>query len=369
MQTKNKPFDKIFFGIVITLVVLGLFFFVSASLGVFAKSQGKFWNVLFSQFALGVVGGSILLWAALKVPYLWWRKYSFYLFLGSIAVTALVFVPGLGMRHGGATRWLSLGPVSFQPAELLKIAFIMYFAGWLSWVKDKINGLKFGLIPLVIMLGIVALVLFRQPDTKSFMLMSAAALGMLLIAGVPWKQLFLTMGILVLGLGALLMYKPYLKDRMFTFLDPSRDPSGSSYQLQQGLIAVGSGGVFGRGYGQSVQKFSYLPEPQGDSIFAVMGEEIGFVGCTLIVLLYSAFFLRGLRIARNAPDTFSQLFVAGAVIMLTAQSFLNIASILGLFPLTGVPLVFISQGGTSLAFSLALVGIILNISRFQKKAV
>jgi cell division protein FtsW len=152
-----------------------------------------------------------------------------------------------------------------------------------------------------------------------------------------------------------------------TFIDQSRDPSGASYQLQQSLIAIGSGGVFGRGYGQSVQKFSYLPEPQGDSVFAVIGEEFGFLGSVLVIILYVALALRGLRIANRMPDQFGRLLVSGIIIILTAQSFLNIASIIGVFPLTGVPLVFISHGGTSLMITLVGIGIVLNASRYQKR--
>lgn len=163
--------------------------------------------------------------------------------------------------------------------------------------------------------------------------------------------------------------RPYVMERIKTFINPSSDPRGSSYQLQQSLIAIGSGGAFGRGLGQSVQKFNYLPEPQGDSIFAVIGEEFGFLGTTLLLTLYVFFAIRGFKIALRAPDTFSRYLVVGLVTLLTAQSFLNIASLVGLFPLTGVPLVFISHGGTALMVALGAVGIILNVSRYTKKTV
>jgi cell division protein FtsW len=161
-------------------------------------------------------------------------------------------------------------------------------------------------------------------------------------------------------------FTPYLQERIKTFIDPSQDPQGSSYQIQQSLIAIGSGGIFGRGYGQSIQKFSYLPEPQGDSIFAVVGEELGFIGGVAIIILYLLFLLRGLRIANNSPDLFSRLLVSGIVILIVAQSFMNIASATGVFPLTGVPLVFISQGGTSLMIDLMAIGIVFQISKFSK---
>jgi cell division protein FtsW len=365
MKKSFAEVDKFFLGIVIILVAIGVLFFTSASFGILAKNSSKFYNVLINQFALGLLGGFVLLYLFQKIPYIYWRKYAFYIFIGAILLTAAVFIPGLGFSHGGAMRWISIGPISFQPAEVLKIAFVMYFAGWLSWMKSKAQDMRFSIIPLIIMLGIIAAVLFHQPDTKSFILMAVAALAMLIVYGISWKQLLMFALIICIGLGGLLMAKPYLRDRLMTFIDPSRDNLGSSYQLQQSLIAIGSGGVVGRGVGQSVQKFSYLPEPQGDSIFAVIGEEVGFVGTSVIIILYVLFALRGLRIGHNAPDDFARLLVVGLIVLFTAQSFLNIASITGLFPLTGVPLVFISHGGTSLAITLSAIGIILNVSKYR----
>jgi len=219
------------------------------------------------------------------------------------------------------------------------------------------------------LIGIIAAILFKQPDTKNFLLILLVALIMFIASGVKWKYILGLVAVALIGIIILVSVKPYLLNRIKTFVDPSRDPTGASYQIQQSLIAIGSGGIFGRGFGQSIQKFSYLPEPQGDSIFAVVGEEFGFVGTTFIILLYVVFALRGLRIAYRAPDLFSRLLVTGIVILIVAQSFLNIASIVGVFPLTGVPLVFMSHGGTSLLLSMAAVGIVLNISRYQKKVI
>lgn len=365
MKKGFENVDKFFLWVVIALLLVGVLFFTSASFGILAKNASKFYGVLINQFVLGLLGGLILLYIAQRVPYVYWRKHAFYIFLFAILLTAAVFIPGLGFRHGGAMRWLNLGPISFQPAEFLKIAFVLYFAGWLSWMKSRAQDMRFSIVPLVIMLGIIALVLFRQPDTKSFILMSAAAVAMLVVYGIKWRQLLLFGLILSVGLGILLFFQPYLRERVLTFIDPSRDNLGASYQLQQSLIAIGSGGVVGRGIGQSVQKFSYLPEPQGDSIFAVIGEEVGFIGSVLVIVLYVLFALRGFRIGYHAPDDFARLLVVGLVTLFTAQSFMNIASITGLFPLTGVPLVFISHGGTALAISLGAIGIILNVSKYR----
>jgi len=191
---------------------------------------------------------------------------------------------------------------------------------------------------------------------------------MLFVSGTPLKYILGFLSVSIIYFIILVSFQPYLKERVNTFLNPSQNSQSSSYQLQQSLIAVGSGGLWGRGLGQSIQKFNYLPEPQGDSIFAVIGEELGFIGCLVLICLYLTFALRGYRIAiRNGPDSFAKLLVIGLVSMITAQSFMNIASITGVFPLTGVPLVFISHGGTALLLSLGMVGLVLNISRYQNK--
>ncbi|MCE9517505.1 putative lipid II flippase FtsW [Candidatus Nomurabacteria bacterium] len=358
--------DKIFLGIVLALVFIGVVMFTSASLGILAKNPAKFYNVISSQFIFGIGGGLIAIYCALRIPYKFWRQYSLPLFIISILVTTLVYVPGVGFSHGGASRWINIFGISIQPVEFLKIGFIIYFAGWLSWAKDRVKDVKYSILPLFVLLGIIATILVNQPDTKSLILITVTAVVMLFVSGVPWKHLLSIVGVALIAFAILITFKPYLKERVLTFIDPSRDSAGSSYQLQQSLIAAGSGGIFGRGLGQSIQKFNFLPEPQGDSIFAVVGEEMGFVGSTVLIGLFVAFALRGYRIAYRAPDPFSKLLVIGIITLLTAQSFMNMASIVGVFPLTGVPLVFISHGGTALLLSLGMVGIVLNISKHQK---
>ncbi len=266
--------------------------FVSASLGVLAKNTHTFYSILFSQLVLGLGVGLVGMYFTYKIPYKFWRNFSFIIFLGSILLTAAVFIPHVGWSHGGAERWIQVGPVSFQPVEFLKFGFVIYFAAWLSWAKNRVQDFRFGLLPFGIMLLVIAFVLLKQPDTKSFILITVTGISMLFVSGSPIKYLFgAGLGIVIM-LGVLLFFKPYLQERVKTFLDPAQDAQGSSYQIQQSLIALGSGGLLGRGYGQSVQKFSYLPEPQGDSIFAVMGEELGFVGSFVTIILYMLFFLR-----------------------------------------------------------------------------
>ncbi len=363
---REKKVDRFFLIVLSLILLLGVAVFISASLGVLAKNKDTFYSVLFSQLVLGLGLGLIGMYICLKINYKFWRKYSFFLFLGSILLTAAVFIPHLGWSHGGARRWLEFGGFSFQPVEFLKFGFIIYFAAWLSWVKNKVQDFKFGILPFAIMLTVIAGILFKQPDTKSFILIVTTGLCMLFISGVPMKYIFGLGAAAVIVVGMLITFTPYLQQRVKTFIDPSSDPRGSSYQIQQSLIAIGSGGVFGRGFGQSIQKFSYLPEPQGDSVFAVLGEELGFVGVSATIILYLLFALRGIRIANKAPDLFSRLLVSGIVILIIVQSFMHIASITGVFPLTGVPLPFMSHGGTSLMIYLAAIGVVLNVSKLQK---
>ncbi len=366
---KERKVDKFLLITLCLLIVIGLAMFFSASLGILARSSSTFYSVLISQLALGLPFGLAGMYFALKVNYKFWRKYAFYIFIISIALTAAVFIPHLGVLKQGARRWIELGPISFQPAELLKFGFVIYFAAWLSWAKRRAQNFKFGILPFLGMLAVIALVLFKQPDTKSFILITVTGIAMLFLSDVPFKYLFGTGAIVAVLLGGLVFFTPYLQSRVDTFINPSNDPQGSAYQIQQSLIAIGSGGIFGRGYGQSIQKFSFLPEPQGDSIFAVIGEELGFVGAGGVIILYLIFAMRGIRVASRSPDSFGRLLAAGIVIMITAQSFMNIASITGVFPLTGVPLVFMSHGGTSLMIYLTAAGILLNVSKFQKKRV
>jgi cell division protein FtsW len=366
MKEKKAKVDKFFLIIVFLLLSIGVAMFVSASLGVLAKNEKTFYSILFSQLVLGLGLGLAGMYICLKINYKFWRNYSFLIFLGSILLTAAVFIPSLGWSHGGANRWLQIGGFTFQPVEFLKFGFVIYFAAWLSWVKNRVQDFRFGILPFAILISIIALILFKQPDTKSFILITITGISMLFISGVPFKYILGVGFGLAFLLGTLVYFTPYLQERVKTFIDPAQDAQGSSYQIQQSLIALGSGGVFGRGFGQSVQKFSYLPEPQGDSIFAVLGEELGFVGSFATIVLYILFLLRGLRIANRTPDLFSGLLVSGIVILITVQSFMHIASNIGVFPLTGVPLVFMSQGGTSLMVYLIAIGIVLNVSRFQK---
>lgn len=363
---KSKPLDKIFLWIVLLLTAAGFFLFTSASLGLLARESGAdFSHVFFNQAFFGLFLGLLALFGMSHFHYKHLRKFSFYFFLFAIVLSLAVFIPGIGMAHGGAKRWIDLKFVSFQPSEFLKLGFVLYFATWLSAAKEKVSTFRYGTGPFLVMMGITGVLLFLEPDAGTFGILAIAGAGMFFVAGGRIMHFFLLIVIAVLSFGVLLAIKPYAKDRVLTFLEPDRDPYGAGYQLNQSLIAVGSGGMFGRGFGQSIQKFNFLPEPTNDAIYAVASEEFGFVGSVSIVLMFLFFCMRGFHIATRSPDTWSRLAVFGITLLIVTQSFINIASMLGIFPLTGVPLLFVSHGGTALLFALAETGIILNISRWQ----
>ncbi len=367
MAVSSKKVDKPFLIITSILVIVGFMIFSSASLGLLAQGTGKFYAVMFNQLVLGLCGGLTAAVILSHIHYTWWRSKAFYIFIASSIAMLLVFVPGIGVFHGGAHRWIGLGGFSFQPSELYKIAYVLYIAAWMASVKAKAGTFKFGTLPFLILVGITALLVLAQPDTDTFLVIVLSGLGVFVAAGGKWRDLIIMGLIGVLGLALLVSARPYLMKRVQTFMDPSKDPTGSGYQIQQSLIAIGSGGLFGRGFGQSIQKFNYLPEQIGDSIFSVAAEEFGFVGSVAIILLYLSFAYRGFRIAIRAQDPFGAYVVVGLVILIVTQSFLNIAAMLSIIPLSGTPLLFISHGGTALFFTLASTGIILNISRYQKK--
>ncbi len=366
MQLNSGKVDKIFLSITTLLLVAGFFIFSSASLGVLAANQGKFSNVAFNQLFLGLFGGSIACLIFSKIDYSVYRKYAFFIFASSIVLTLLVFVPELGLEHGGAKRWLDLGLLSFQPSELLKLGFIIYFAAWVASHKGKVEDWKQGLIPFLIMLGIVGAVLLAQPDTDTYLVIVAAGLAIYVTGGGKWSHIFTIAALAVVCVVLLAFTRPYIKQRINTFLHPAEDSQNAGYQINQSLIAVGSGELLGRGFGKSIQKFSYLPEPIGDSIFAVAAEEFGFVGGTGLILIFVMFALRGFKIALNAKDTFGGLLAIGIVIMVTAQMFVNVGGMIGILPLTGIPLPFVSHGGTALFITLVEMGIILNISKKRR---
>lgn len=348
------------------LVVLGFLIFSSASLGLLAREGARFSSVALNQVLFGIVGGSIAFFITSTIHYRVWRQFAFYICLGALILTLAIFIPGLGFEHGGATRWIKLGSFTLQPAEFLKIAFIIYMATWLSGMKKNITSFTRGTLVFVGLVAIPGVLLLLQPDTDTYLIIGTASVAMFITAGGRIRDVALMALCGIVLVTALALTRDYVKERILTFVDPSRDPQGAGYQINQSLIAVGSGGYLGRGFGQSIQKFEYLPEPIGDSVFAVYAEEFGFVGSLVLLGLYIAFALRGFRVASHAPDLFGMLLVVGIMTLIVTQVCLNIAAMLGIAPLSGLPLPFISHGGTALLALLASVGIVINVSKYQK---
>ncbi len=348
---------------ILLLITAGFFIFLSASLGLLARDTGHFSSIAFKQIFFGLIPGLIALYALSRVDHLFWRRWSFYLMMVAIVLNLIIFIPGVGITANGATRWLALGSFSLQVSEILKVAVIMYFAAWLSGVKDRVAEWRYGLAPLSILLGICAGLLLAQPDTDTLIVIGVSLLTMFLVAGGKWRHFFALVAVGLVVLSALIATRPYLLARVQNFINPSAESLSTGYQLQQSLIAIGSGGISGKGFGQSVQKFGFLPEPVGDSIFAVAAEEFGFIGSVILVGLFVFFVLRSFAVASHASTPFGTLLVVGIASFMIAQSFINIGAMIGILPLSGIPLIFVSQGGTALLFALAEAGILLSVSR------
>jgi cell division protein FtsW len=358
--------DKGFFFSVVALVVVGLTIFISASMGLWTRVDINAGNLATKHIVVGVIGGLVALNLISRIPYRTWRTYSPLIFLLTACATLLVFVQGLGFSHGGATRWILVGNLSFQPSELLKIGYILYLAALLSKSRRQPLGFTDGALPFLVLSSIAGAILVAQPDIDTFAVLIFTGLSMLVASGARWRHVLLIVCLGIIGFGFLAYSKPYIAERLLIFMDSDRDALGSGYQIQQSLIAIGSGGLFGRGFGQSVQKFGSLPEPIGDSIFSVAAEEFGFLGSISFIALLLFFTSRGLFIAQRAPDSFGRLTVVGIVILIVSQSFVNIGAMLGLLPLSGIPLLFVSHGGTALLTTLAGLGIVFNISRHSR---
>lgn len=359
---KIFAFDKTLFWIMITLLGIGLFVFLSASFSIFEQTE-KFRSVIFNHVILGFVGGSVLFMVMLTIPYEYIKKYAWVFFLIGVIFLVLVLIPGIGSSYGGARRWISLAGFSFQPVEFVKYTTIIYIATWLSVARKKIQEFKTGIIPLMIILGVIGVLLLLQPDTDNFIIVGLVGVMMFFLAGAKLRDIGIILLLAIIGLTGLVAMRPYLWSRVQVYINPSHDSLGASYQVQQQLIAIGSGGITGRGFGQSIQKFRYLPEPMSDSIFAIVGEELGFLGAITIILLYILFFFRGIWVALKIQDNFAQLTIIGIISLISFQSLFNIGSALAVFPMGGLPLIFMSHGGTALALALGAMGLVLNMSR------
>ena len=363
MRKKSAHVDHILALILTVLVIGGGLLFTSAAFGLLARGSLNMSSVFLSHLGLGLGAGLVALTIGVLTDYHIWRQYAPYLFAAALVATALVFLPHIGMEHGGGTRWLLIGPFSFQPSEALKLATVMMGAAYFATIRQKAETTLWGLGGFFALLSLPALILVLQPDIGTLGVITFGSIAIFWTAGARVRDIALLVLTGIIALTALFYTKPYIRDRITTFLDPSQGKQAESYQVHQSLIAIGSGQLLGRGFGQGIQKFTYLPEPMGDSIFAVAGEELGFVGSVAIVLLFLAFALRGFHIALKAKDPFGMYLGVGIAAYLTIEAFINIAAMLSMAPLTGIPLTFISQGGSAMLMSLASAGVLLSVSR------
>jgi len=365
--SSSGSMDYVLLGTVLLLCIFGLLMLTSAGspLG-FQKFEDSYHFV--KQQLISFVIGITLLIVLSNIDYKSLKKYAVPLLVLSIILLFLVFIPGIGASLLGGSRWISIGGVVFQPSELAKLSFIIYLAAWLESQKGKTGKIaKQSLYQFFILLAVVAGLIIAQPDMGTMSVVALIAGIVLFSSGVDMKYIFSLIGTGVAFFIMLIKIAPYRLQRLTAFLNPNEDIRGAGYHVYQSLIAIGSGGLFGVGLGKSRQKFNYLPEAAGDSIFAVIAEELGFLVCALLVFAFLFLFIRGIRIARQAPDEFGKLLTTGIIAWIVLQAFMNIAALSSLIPLTGIPLPFISYGGSSMMLTLAAVGIVLNVSKQMKR--
>lgn len=358
--------DRIFFLLVLITALAGLAIFSSATLGLLARQSADISKGIMLQAGLGLGLGMLALFLARLVPLALLKRAAPYVYVLTLLFTILVFVPGVGLHANGATRWINLGFTTVQPAEFLKIGVVLMLAWWLAPRARQLSDYRKGMVPFLGIVGIAAVLLLLQPNTSTTLLLLATGSVMYFAAGAPWRDFGILAILAVVALGTVILVRPYVLERIKTFIDPSANALSSGYQIQQSLIAVGSGGLLGRGFGQSVEKFNYLPEPDGDSVFAVFAEETGFIGAALLLALFIGLAARGIVIAGNSRDLFGGLLSLGFSFLIIFQAFINISAMLGIIPLTGLPLPFISHGGTALLATLLMCGLILNVAAHRK---
>lgn len=358
----------LFLGSTVLLVLLGLALMANSSIPISQANFGESYYYLRHQLIFGVGLGIIVLIIASRIKFSWLKKMALPAITAAAILLALVFAPGIGYGAGGAKRWLNILGASFQPSELSKLALIIYLAYWLESKKEKIKNPML-ILPLLFWAGLIGGLILLEPDYGTFIIIGLIALGMYFASGAKYKTILAAMLIGLVALTALIIIEPYRRDRVLSFLNPQKDIIGKSYQHNQALIAIGSGGIFGRGLGKGIQKYSYLPETIGDSVFAITAEELGLVGAAGVLLLYLVWILSGLKIASKSNSLFAQYLSMGIVIWIGGQTFINILGILGLMPFTGIPVPFLSYGGTAMVTELAAVGLVLNVAKRQEKHV
>lgn len=351
------------------LILLGITIVASVST---ISSQEKFGitHYYLARQLQYIIIGLIIGFFAFKIPLNFYKKWSLAFLVGTILLMIAVFIPGVGFSSGGASRWISVGPIFFQPGEFLKLAFIIFLAGWLGKIssrnlknRKKKKDFYIGLGICLAFFAIASAILIKQPDASTLVIIFFTSTVVYFLSGTPiWHTITLSL-IGITGIAAMIKFAAYRFNRLSVFLDSSLDPMGLGYQMKQVYITIGSGGIFGLGLGMSRQKFGFLPEPMGDTVFAVFAEETGLLGGALMIALFALFAWSGFAISKKTGEKSFSLLAAGITTWISFQAFINIAAMLRVIPLVGVPLPFVSYGGSHLIIELAAVGILLNIAK------
>lgn len=355
LNKQNVGIDRQFLTLVLAFVFFGLLAIVDASAPQALNNFNDKFYFLKQQSVSAFIGIFAMLVVS-KIHFSFWKKIATPLFFFSLLLLVIVLIPTFGIHALGARRWIDLGFVSFQPSELIKFSLSIFLAKVASKEKNSISYF----VPLVVVIFLIML----QPDLGTTLVVCVIGFSQIFLSGISVLYFLGALLVGVIGTIGLIIFSPYRRDRLLTFFESTSDPLGKGYHIRQVLLGLGSGGLFGVGLGQSRQKFLFLPEASTDSIFAIIGEELGFIGATILTLMFLYFVVKVFKIASNAPDKFSQILTYGIAAWIGGQAFLNIASMTSLVPLTGIPLPFISYGGSSIIMILVACGIVLNVSKF-----
>lgn len=359
-KAENRP-DYILLIVILALLTIGVMMVYSAS---HIWSEYKFADGLFyvKRQILFAVLGLIAMALFMYTPYMTWKKYANIILIICFIMLVLVLIPGIGMVRGGARSWMGIGAFSIQPSEFMKLGLIIYLAALLSEKQKYITSFKKGFLPSLLLIFTAFGFIMLQPDLGTGMVLVLTCVTMIFVAGARISHFAGLAFIGLIGFAFLILSAPYRISRITAFLNPWEDPLGDGFQIIQSLYAIGPGGLMGLGLGNSLQKYFYLPEPQTDFIFAILAEELGFIGGTGLILLFFLLLWRGIKVSLESPDSFARYLSLGIVAMLAIQALINISVVIGLIPVTGITLPFLSYGGSSLTLTLCSVGILLNVS-------
>ena len=366
-KRKRRPVDKTLPVIVGLLLMMGLVTLFSATY-YNAQDGGDALSEVKKQL-FGMAIGFVAMFFTSRIPFWFWGRHR--VAIAGLAISAalliLVLIPGVGVFVNGSRRWLRLGPLSFQPSEFAKYAVVLFVSLALAARGKRVRRFFSGIVPVLAVPGVAFLLILEQPNLSTAGSIVIVSVILVMLAGAKWRHM-LALGAGGLAVGAYYAWSaPYRRARLLSFTDPFAKMSDEGYQLSQSLIAFGSGGLFGMGLGAGRQKYAYLPYPESDFIFAIVGEDFGLMGCLAVIALFIAFLFAGMRIALTCPDRFGCLLAAGITSMICVQAFINMGVVIGILPTTGLPLPFFSAGGTSLSITLAAVGVLLSISRTCEK--